>query len=90
MLTNQPRITRFLLLAGAKPYIVDVNGNTALHLACEMNHSKCVEALCDQISNSDKNYYRFKYIPETVPPQDYINEVNYDGKFTVVISNNIF
>ncbi|XP_065202922.1 NF-kappa-B inhibitor alpha-like isoform X2 [Planococcus citri] len=79
VLTNQPRITRFLLLGGARPFVVDANGNTALHLACQMKNSKCVEALCDEIKNSDKNYYRFKYMPEIVPPQDYINETNYDG-----------
>lgn len=87
-ITNQPRITRFLLLAGAKPYIVDGNGNTSLHLACQMNYLKCVDALCDPISNSDRNYYRFKYIPEIVPPQSYINELNYDGLSSLHIATN--
>ncbi|XP_065207812.1 NF-kappa-B inhibitor epsilon-like isoform X2 [Planococcus citri] len=79
VLTNQPRITRFLLLGGAKPFVVDSNGNTALHLACQMKNLRCVEALCDEIKNSDRNYYRFKYTPIIMPPQDYINETNYDG-----------
>ena len=82
-LTNQPRITRFLLLAGAQPNIEDGNGNTALHVACRMNNLKCVEALCDRITSFDKNYYRFKYIAEPIPAENYINEMNYDGKFAI-------
>ncbi|XKL66591.1 hypothetical protein PGB90_010011 [Kerria lacca] len=65
---NQPEITRLLLLAGAKTGIEDMNGNTALHLACKANYFECVKALLDPLTIYEQKRFVFKFKPTIDSP----------------------
>ena len=77
VLTNQPELTRYLLLRGAMLEIRDEDGNTPLHLACALGHHACILALTESLTGSES------VISGSIPfqqiPQD-MDIKNYDGK----------
>lgn len=92
VLTEQPRITRLLILAGVRQDVLDMDGNTALHLACLANDVHCVKALLEPVTLYEEKYIKFSYKPVVSRPSDYIDEYNYDGQtciHTAAKNNNI-
>ena len=77
---NLPQMTRLLFLAGARTDFEDINGNTALHLACQMNHLDCVTALLGPLTVYEQKYITFRYQPILDWSTKYLNEYNYNGK----------
>lgn len=57
VLTQQPKIVRRLILAGANPSLRSFRGNTPLHLACTTGDLASVKALIDPINSMEKNYF---------------------------------
>lgn len=74
VLTGQPRIVRWLLSEGASPDILDMHGNTALHLAVSTQDISCVNALISPFNTDSQN----KVVRSSAPV--YINRYNYDGE----------
>lgn len=86
---DQPSIVRKLVLGGASTYIVDRFGNTALHLACEINSLECIKALLDPINNYEYANNILQYKPKIDFPYAYIDEYNYSGKFIIIFFVNV-
>ncbi|XP_780345.1 NF-kappa-B inhibitor epsilon [Strongylocentrotus purpuratus] len=49
VLTNQPKVCRALVVAGASVDIQDQGGNSALHLACRLGFTACIQHLTSPI-----------------------------------------
>ncbi|KAJ9601000.1 hypothetical protein L9F63_000838 [Diploptera punctata] len=83
VLTRQPKIVRYLVIAGANQYIQDCHGNTALHLACQNGDLNCVKALTEPIHVDENNGVNLQYTPyiQELPPR--FEERNYDGQMCV-------
>jgi len=45
VINNQDKLLRELVIKGANLLSIDQNGNTALHLACQLNYFNCIIAL---------------------------------------------
>lgn len=73
VLTGQHNTVRWLLTEGAAPDILDMHGNTALHLAVSSQDIACVNALISPISSDSQN----TIVRSSAPV--YINQYNYDG-----------
>lgn len=67
-------------MAGVRQDILDMDGNTALHLACLANDVHCVKALLEPVTPYEEKYIKFSYKPVVSRPSDYIDEYNYDGE----------
>ncbi|XP_059485470.1 NF-kappa-B inhibitor cactus-like isoform X2 [Neocloeon triangulifer] len=84
VLTQQERIVRALLVAGASPNLRDRNGNTALHLASEQGFSKCVHALLQPITVEEMSTSGLVFnAPRYISKQVLLEEQNYDGQHCV-------
>lgn len=46
-ITAQPALVKLLLAHGASPMVLDRNGQTALHLACEHGSLQCLQELLE-------------------------------------------
>ncbi|XP_006621925.1 NF-kappa-B inhibitor cactus [Apis dorsata] len=57
VLTQQSKIVRRLILAGANPSLRSFRGNTPLHLACTIGDLASVKALIDPINSIENNYF---------------------------------
>lgn len=57
VLSQQPKIVRRLILAGANPSLRTFHGNTPLHLACTTGDLASVKALIDPINSIEKNCF---------------------------------
>ena len=81
VLTHQPIIVRYLVVAGANQYIADCHGNTALHLACQTGNLECVKALTVPVSVQESMSANLQYTPyvQELPPR--FEERNYDGEY---------
>ncbi|RZF44463.1 hypothetical protein LSTR_LSTR002236 [Laodelphax striatellus] len=81
VLTNQPRIVRRLVCAGASPDILDIHGNTALHLAVELQDCQSAAAILQPIGKTETDAAQLKYAPfrHANNSVSYINRHNYDG-----------
>ncbi|XP_041069752.1 nuclear factor of kappa light polypeptide gene enhancer in B-cells inhibitor, alpha b [Carcharodon carcharias] len=53
VITQQPKVLKALLWAGGDLGLRDINGNSPLHIACEMNLFLCVEAISDFSTRHD-------------------------------------
>lgn len=84
VLTEQPRIVRWLLVAGAKPGVRDIEGNTALHLACLHRRNECAKQLLTPLSLAELQSSPAQQSP-TKLPQD-LEQWNYNGKRCVHIA----
>ncbi|XP_053696786.1 NF-kappa-B inhibitor cactus isoform X2 [Sabethes cyaneus] len=85
VLTAQPRIVRRLVLAGAELGVRDVEGNTALHLACLNSHTDCARELLTPLSPLELQQSN-PALPASVKiPQD-LEQWNHNGKRCVHIA----
>lgn len=50
VMTDQPKVVRSLVLAGADPSIKNSEGNTALHLASISGNLECAKALTESMA----------------------------------------
>ncbi|XP_067010124.2 NF-kappa-B inhibitor cactus isoform X2 [Anabrus simplex] len=83
VLTHQPRIVRRLLVAGARVDVRDREGNTALHLACEIGDLECVRSLMEPITVAEAQTASLQYSSyQQQVPQD-LEERNYDGQMCI-------
>ncbi|XP_060579523.1 NF-kappa-B inhibitor alpha-like [Ruditapes philippinarum] len=77
VLTDQPEVTRRLIVAGAEVDKRDKDGNTALHIACRQGQYKNVQNLLEPV-----RYHEIKQNPYDIPyqtiPQD-VSIKNYEG-----------
>lgn len=88
VLTDQPRLVRWLLVAGAKPGIRDIEGNTALHLACLHRRNECAKQLLTPLSLAELQSSLAVVVQQQAPnkiPQD-LEQWNYNGKRCVHIA----
>ncbi|EZA60965.1 hypothetical protein DMN91_005316 [Ooceraea biroi] len=84
VLTQQPRIVRRLILAGADPSLRNFRGNTALHLACANGDLACTKALTDPLTSMERNELTSgQEVP--VIPQD-LEQRNYTGQMCLHIA----
>lgn len=86
VLTRQPEIVRWLIVAGAKGTTQDRHGNTPLHLACMNSDRACVEALTFAVTHEElQRYYNYgDRIPQVCYPD--VELRNYDGIYCVHIA----
>jgi len=82
VLTQQPKIVRRLIMAGADPSLRNFRGNTALHLACANGDLACTKALTDPLTSMERSEYLISE-QEPVIPQD-LEQRNYMGKHRIV------
>lgn len=77
VLTDQPEVTRRLIVAGAEVDARDKDGNTALHIACREGQQKNLHYLLEPVRyhETKKNSYE---IPYQKIPQDF-SLTNYEG-----------
>lgn len=47
VITGQPALVKLLLSHGASPMVLDRNGQTALHLACEHGCLRCLQEMLE-------------------------------------------
>lgn len=85
VLTEQARIVRWLLVAGAKPGVRDIEGNTALHLACLHRRNECAKQLLTPLSLAELQTSPAVQQSPTKLPQD-LEQWNYNGKRCVHIA----
>lgn len=85
VLTEQPKIVRRLIVAGAKPGIRDVEGNTALHLACLHRRNDCASALLTALTVTELQQSSPAAQAVIKIPQD-LEQWNYNGKRCVHIA----
>ena len=81
VITNQPKVVRKLVVAGADLSIRNYQGNTALHLACMSSNLDCVKALTEPITKVDKDSLLAK-LP-TVSQN--LEQPNYNGELTFLM-----
>jgi hypothetical protein len=77
VLTNQPEVTRRLIVAGAEVDKRDKDGNTALHIACRQGQYKNVQNLLEPVRYHETKQNSYE-IPYQTIPQD-ISIKNYEG-----------
>ncbi|XP_038636524.1 nuclear factor of kappa light polypeptide gene enhancer in B-cells inhibitor, alpha b isoform X2 [Scyliorhinus canicula] len=53
VITQQPEVLKTLLWAGGDLRLGDINGNSPLHIACEMNLDSCVKTIRDFCTRHD-------------------------------------
>lgn len=76
VITNQPHISKKLMLSGALLELTDNKGNTALHIACKEGYRDCVEVLTTPFYSEDVG------CPYALPVQNVpqnLETVNYEG-----------
>uniref|UniRef100_A0A182UHY9 Uncharacterized protein n=1 Tax=Anopheles melas TaxID=34690 RepID=A0A182UHY9_9DIPT len=78
VLTEQPKAVRRLLVGGINQRIRDMDGNTALHLACSLGRAQIAKELLTPSSCSELS----QGVSYTKLPQD-LEQWNYDGKTCV-------
>lgn len=78
VLTDQPKVVRRLLNAGADQTLRDIDGNSALHLACGLGKVKIVKELLAPLSFNENP----QGVSQTKVAQD-MELWNYDGKTCV-------
>jgi ankyrin only family protein len=80
VLSKHPRIARRLVAAGARVDMRDRNGNTPLHLACQIGDIGCVQALTMALSAVETQQCQLRYaaFAQTLPQQ--LDLLNYDGQ----------
>jgi ankyrin repeat protein len=75
VLTDQPKVTRRLIVAGAEVDKRDKDGNTALHIACRQGQYKNVQNLLEPVRyhETKQNSYEIPYqaIPQTLSIKNY-------------------
>ncbi|XP_014219233.1 NF-kappa-B inhibitor cactus-like [Copidosoma floridanum] len=77
VITNQPKIVRSLVLAGANMSIKNYQGNTALHLACISGSLDCAKALTEPVAAYEQNLFstrRLSAIPQNLELRNYHGE----------------
>lgn len=57
VLTKQPAVVRRLLICGANASVCDANGNTPLHLACQMGDLDSIKELLRPITAPEFQIY---------------------------------
>ncbi|WAQ98393.1 IKBA-like protein [Mya arenaria] len=83
-ITNNPIVSRRLVVAGAEIEMQDYNGNTALHIACIQGWAGVVRSLIQHVSYEETKQNSFK-IPYVPIPQNF--EIrNYDGSPCLMIA----
>lgn len=85
VLTGQPKIVRRLVVAGARTGIRDIEGNTALHLACLHRRTDCAKELLTPLNALEYQQSRPVAQPAIKIPQD-LEQWNYNGKRCVHIA----
>lgn len=83
VLTDQPKLTRILMIAGCQVDIRDYRGNTALHLSAKHGNTHCARNLLTPVLYEERREAGIKYqTPYCKIPQD-LNARNYDGQTPV-------
>ncbi|XP_052791620.1 NF-kappa-B inhibitor cactus-like [Mya arenaria] len=83
-ITNNPKVSRRLVVAGAEIEMQDYNGNTALHIACIQGWAGVARSLIQHVSYEETKQNSFK-IPYVPIPQNF--EIrNYDGSPCLMIA----
>ncbi|XP_060579521.1 NF-kappa-B inhibitor cactus-like [Ruditapes philippinarum] len=77
VLTDQPKVTRRLIVAGAEVDKRDKDGNTALHIACRQGQYKNVQNLLEPVRYHETKQNSYD-IPYQTIPQD-VSIKNYEG-----------
>ena len=77
VITKQPNIVRKLLLSGADLLKQNINGNTALHLACKFGNFLCVKALTQMLSKEERFFTNAKNFTPLILKN--LEETNYNG-----------
>ena len=70
VITNQPLLVETLLAKGCDRCVTDRYGNTASHLAVQLNHSECLIKLLTRTTS----------LSHMTAPFPDINILNYEGK----------
>ncbi|XP_053398884.1 NF-kappa-B inhibitor cactus-like [Mercenaria mercenaria] len=76
-ITNQPKVTRRLVIAGANVTSQDKDGNTALHIACRDGRLDVLTSLLEPVRYSETKQNKYE-LPYQNIPQDF-KVTNYDG-----------
>lgn len=85
VLTGQPKIVRWLVVAGAKTSIRDIEGNTPLHLACLHRRTDCAKELLTPLNAMEFQQSSLAAQAAIKIPQD-LEQWNYNGKRCVHIA----
>lgn len=85
VLTGQPKIVRWLVVAGAKTGIRDIEGNTPLHLACLHRRTDCAKELLTPLNALEFQQSSPAAQAAIKIPQD-LEQWNYNGKRCVHIA----
>jgi len=81
ILTNQPGMTRLLIIAGGNSTIRDFEGNKCIHLACSYGFKECVEAVTMAVSAQELSSVQNKLCYQLVAPLGCdLDSTNYDGQ----------
>jgi NF-kappa-B inhibitor alpha len=80
VLTQQPRIVRRLVLAGADLTVRNFRGNTPLHLACISGDIYCVKALTNQFTPAERTWLepgqKLPLLPQNLEQRNYDGTLN--------------
>lgn len=78
--TGQWTIARLLIIAGARPCLRDLNGDSPLHLCAQSGDVQCLKAIANPISNAERDSLSLIYPPQSYEPCNF-DQWNYHGKF---------
>lgn len=86
VLTNQPKVCRALVVAGASVDIQDQGGNSALHLACRLGYTACIQHLTSPIQPIEmKNTVSARNYRQAQSLTSQLGLKNYEGKKQVIL-----
>lgn len=78
--TAQAKVARWLVVAGAKPGMRDIHGNSPMHIAASTGDLDCCRAITEEVTQKEVHDLALGY-----PQQPYqrfdMEQWNYDGEF---------
>ncbi|GJQ71353.1 putative positive regulation of antifungal peptide biosynthetic process [Trypoxylus dichotomus] len=83
--TGQAQITRWLIVAGARPCPRNLQGDSPLHIAARLGDVQCCRAITDPVALQEREALNLSYPVQPYCPVD-LDQWNYDGQTCVHVA----
>ncbi|KAK9890890.1 hypothetical protein WA026_012232 [Henosepilachna vigintioctopunctata] len=85
VLTRQPFVARWLIVAGARPGPRNIDGNSPLHLAVQVGEIDCLQAIMYPVQNKEREDMKLNYSVQKLEHYD-LEQWNYNGQTCVHVA----